>query len=192
MIIDQIVGDDETNPIYAELARSNGIRHYNFLESIITASLDLNRSSISEELIKAINYHAIACLHEGAGEYRKVAVTAGDFVPMKSDKVPTKMNKLIEIVNNIWETMDSIALASYLMWGINHIHPFINGNGRTARAMCHYVLCMKSRTRLGINFPEILRTKYRWPSIVALKKVDASLSKENLIYFRLQTSLMRY
>jgi len=35
-------------------------------------------------------------------------------------------------------------LAAYVLWRLNYIHPFINGNGRTARAACYYLLCVKS------------------------------------------------
>ena len=29
-------------------------------------------------------------------------------------------------------------------WRMNWIHPFIEGNGRTARATCYYLLCVRS------------------------------------------------
>jgi Fic/DOC family len=31
-----------------------------------------------------------------------------------------------------------------VLWRLNNIHPFINGNGRTARAACYFVLCLKA------------------------------------------------
>ncbi|MBV9180292.1 MAG: Fic family protein [Acidobacteria bacterium] len=34
-------------------------------------------------------------------------------------------------------------LAAYVMWRLNWIHPFVNGNGRTTRAVSYYVLCAK-------------------------------------------------
>ena len=35
-------------------------------------------------------------------------------------------------------------MAAYCLWRLNYIHPFVNGNGRTARALCYYVICIKS------------------------------------------------
>ena len=36
-----------------------------------------------------------------------------------------------------------MTLGAYALWRLNWIHPFINGNGRTARALCHYIICLK-------------------------------------------------
>ncbi|MBA3520868.1 MAG: Fic family protein [Rhizobiales bacterium] len=35
-------------------------------------------------------------------------------------------------------------LAAYGLWRLNWIHPFVEGNGRTARATCYYILCVRS------------------------------------------------
>ena len=42
---------------------------------------------------------------------------------------------------------------------LNNIHPFINGNGRTARAACYFVLCLKSGGWLSGDpiLPELIR-----------------------------------
>src|SRR5262249_19049562 len=34
-------------------------------------------------------------------------------------------------------------LAAYALWRLNWIHPFIEGNGRTARAASYYLLCVR-------------------------------------------------
>jgi Fic family protein len=39
-------------------------------------------------------------------------------------------------------------LGAYVMWRINWIHPFDDGNGRTARAAAYLVLCVKLGYRL--------------------------------------------
>src|SRR5664279_5300373 len=35
-------------------------------------------------------------------------------------------------------------VAAYGLWRLNWIHPFVEGNGRTARAVCYYLLCARS------------------------------------------------
>ena len=55
---------------------------------------------------------------------------------------------MIEYVEQNW-TKSAIHLASYLMWRVNWIHPFENGNGRTSRAISYVVLCI----RLGFLLP---------------------------------------
>lgn len=46
-------------------------------------------------------------------------------------------------MNDHWETESAIHLAAYTLWRLNWIHPFTDGNGRTARATSYLVLCMK-------------------------------------------------
>ncbi len=176
MFVFELVGRTEDDPIYRELERTNGIRHYSFLDSIISTSLALGYHSLSEELICAVNFHAIACLHKGPGQYRNVQMDVGEFNPIHYTAVPAEMKKFIIEVNDYWVLTDGVALASYVMWRINHIHPFVNGNGRTARAMCFYVLCMKIGIKLGIHLPELIRTEFREEYIAALKKVDDTLN----------------
>lgn len=53
------------------------------------------------------------------------------------------MNAFVNEINRHLEATDALTLAAYCLWRLNHIHPFINGNGRTARALCYYVLCVK-------------------------------------------------
>ena len=43
------------------------------------------------------------------------------------------MDAFVDEVNRRLETADVLTLAAYCLWRLNHIHPFINGNGRTAR-----------------------------------------------------------
>lgn len=39
-------------------------------------------------------------------------------------------------------------LCAYVMWRLNWIHPFTDGNGRTSRALSYFVLCAKVGYRL--------------------------------------------
>ncbi len=177
MNIFDLVGGREDDSVYQELERTNGIRHYNFLDSIISASLAISNHEVSETLIKAINFHAIACLHDSAGDYRNVSVTVGSYNPPSYDRVPVLMEEFVATANYVWTDADPVALSSYVMWAINHIHPFVNGNSRTSRAMFFYVLCMKLSTKLEIHLPELIRTRFRSDYINALKAVDDSLAQ---------------
>ena len=72
-------------------------------------------------------------------------------------------------------TLGTVELVACVLWRINHSHPFINGNGRTARAVWYLVLCMKSGGLLPGNeiLPELLRrngTRDRYRS--ALQEAD--------------------
>ena len=134
----------EDNPVYQKVAADNNLRHYGFLESMIEAAVASQREWISQSLIKAINFHAIAGLHYEAGQYRSHEVTVGPHTPPRFYRVDALMDHFVNIINRYWESSDAVGLSAYALWRINHIHPFVNGNGRTSRAVCYFILCVKS------------------------------------------------
>lgn len=137
-------GPGESDLIYQRVARANLQRQYQFLESIIQASLDKGVSLFSHSLIKALNVHAIAGLHSTAGEYRSTEVVVGNFNPVDAALVPSEMDALVLAIQRNWLKADTVNLGAFTLWVINYIHPFVNGNGRTARALCYYVICVKA------------------------------------------------
>jgi len=165
MILWEAVGCRESHPVYAQMEVENGNRHYSFLQSIVAASLEMGRPFLSTQILKALNYHAIACLHAHAGEFRPCEVTVGHYHPPASHRVQSLMDDFVNSVNRRWEGHDPLVLATYVLWKINHIHPFINGNGRTARGACYFVVCVSAGGWLpGTKIlPELLkeqRTEY--------------------------------
>lgn len=159
MIVFDLVGDEEAHPIYQQLAAENLERQYSYLQSIVKTSLALKRDMLSMELIKGLNYHALAGLHSGAGEIRPWGVKVGEFKPMPHYRIEAPLHMFIDEVNRRWDSTDPIFLAAFVLWKLNHIHPFINGNGRTARVLCHFVLCMKFGRWLegAPQLPELIR-----------------------------------
>lgn len=169
--------NSEQHPAYQALEISSGERHYSFLQSIVAASIDVGRPFLSQYVLKAINYHAIACLHTNAGEFRPCEVVVGTHTPPQHFRVAALMDDFVNNVNRHWEAQDPVALATYVLWRLNHIHPFINGNGRTARAACYFVLCVKAGGWLkgDVILPELIRQN-RAEHVEALRKVDESYS----------------
>jgi Fic family protein len=166
----------EANPLYQALAIDNLDRQYGFMRSIVVASLGLGRPLLSVEVIRALNYHAISCLHINAGEFRPCAVTVGAYTPPPHYQVPALMSMFVDQVNRSWETADPVSLAAFVLWRLNHIHPFINGNGRTARACCYFALCLKLGGWLPgkTTLPELIQAN-RPEYVTLLQAADASL-----------------
>ncbi|MCY4300439.1 MAG: Fic family protein [Aestuariivita sp.] len=138
------ITETENDIEYKSLEDSNSIRQQYFLESIIHTAIRLERRFISQTIIKALNYHALACLHANAGEYRPCQVHVNEFNPPVHYRIPALMDDFTNTVNNNWKTVNLFLLSAYVYWRLNHIHPFINGNGRTSRACCYFVLCVGS------------------------------------------------
>jgi hypothetical protein len=172
MILFDLVGESEQHPIYQNLAIANGNRQYDFLKSVVDASLAVGRPFLSSDVVKALNFHAITCLHTSAGEYRPCPVEVGTHSPPAH---------YINLVNRNWEVTDEVVLASFVLWRLNWIHPFINGNGRTARAACYFVLCLKAGRWLpGTTILPELISRDRDRYVHALQEVDKSMATGSL------------
>lgn len=175
MILFELTRSEE-HPAYERMAIANGNRHYDFLRSIVVASMEVGRPFLSQHIMKALNFHAIACLHTNAGEYRPCPVEVGEYRPPEHYQVIPLMDDFVNFVNRTWDDkVDPVVLATYVLWRLNYIHPFINGNGRTARAACYFVLCVAAGNWLPGEtiLPELLR-QHRADYVKALKIADAS------------------
>jgi Fic family protein len=87
------------------------------------------------------------------------------------------MDDFVNVVNRKWYQIDPVVLATYVLWRLNNIHPFINGNGRTARAACYYVLCLKAGGLLPGQtiLPELIRQNYA-EHVVALQHAHVTFA----------------
>ena len=94
MIIYEIT-NTEDHPVYQALTVENGNRQYDFLRSIVAASIEMARPSLSQHVIKALNFQAITCLHIAAGEYRPCDVAVGDHTPPPYYRVPALMDDFV-------------------------------------------------------------------------------------------------
>lgn len=171
---------NEAHPEYKKLAASNGVRHYDFLKSIVEAAIGSQQVHLSGTIVKALNFHAIACLHTDAGQWRSGKVYMSSEEGLKDMfpepwQLPDMMDQFINEVNRLWLGADPLTLGAYVLWRLNRIHPFFNGNGRTARAACYYVICLKLGGWLPYStiLPEMI-VENRPEYIEILKRVDAS------------------
>lgn len=179
MFVFELVGN-EAHPVYQKLAVENLDRQYSFLQSIVEASLELGQPMLSIEVIRALNHHAISCLHVSCGEFRPCPVQVGNgpeaYHPPAHYQVPAQMQMFTNDVNRNWDRVDDVSLATYVLWKMNHIHPFVNGNGRTARVAAYFILCLKAGGWLPGQklLPERIREN-RDEYVAALKAADASV-----------------
>lgn len=178
----------ENDPSYQALQVSNLDRQYSFLRSVVSASLETDRIYVSQTVLRAFNYHAIVCLHSDAGNFRRYDVNIGNGENHKPPAwiyVQAQMDDLVNRINTVLLDADPVVLASYTLWRLNWIHPFINGNGRTARLAAYYILCMRFGGMLPgkVSLPELLRRdrdKEDDPYVMALRKVDESIKGGSL------------
>jgi Fic family protein len=86
-----------------------------------------------------------------AGNWRPagIEIQGSRHQPIGAHLVPGVIEEMCDYVNDNWENSAPIHLAAYALWRLNWIHPFTDGNGRTARAFSYLLLCL----RLGYRVP---------------------------------------
>ena len=136
------------------------------------------RFSLTEEMIKGLHRIAMYKLLDEAGEYRKtsVKINSSSHVPPNWIEIPALMGTLCAYINENWENRDLIHLSAFCLWRLNWIHPFLNGNGRTARALSYLVMCLRHGKILPAK-----NTVHQ--QIVAIKsEYSAKLGQADIIY----------
>lgn len=97
---------------------------------------------------------------ERAGRYRdgQVFITGTDYIPPTAEEVPARMSAMIDDLNSKRTSLHPVQLAAYAHRCLVDIHPFQDGNGRTARLLMNLVLVNKGYCVISI--PPILRHEY--------------------------------
>ena len=127
---------ERDNPsLYAKIQEQNLLRQYDLLSNCIEIGLEKGIESFDKYTLWALNYAAVANIAQHGGRFRKEPVLVGDHIPPHFDEVPDLMDRFFSLIHENWTIIDNpTVLAAYALWKTNWIHPFIEGNGRTARA----------------------------------------------------------
>lgn len=170
-----------------EIARretENGIRQFNLAVEIIRSFVKdperpfKLRSSIILQLHKA----ALEGLHVLAGTYRNtpVKIQGSGHTPPDAAFVSEEVELLCQYVNANW-VRSAIHLASYVLWKLNWIYAFSDGNGRTARIVSYVVLSVKLDSLLpgAPTIPEQIAADKK-PYYDALENADKAFEKEKI------------
>jgi Fic family protein len=93
--------------------------------------------------------------------------------PPKHFLVSEEVAHLCAYVNDNWDKSSALHLAAYVLWRLNWIHPFADGNGRTARAVSNVVLNVKLDSLLpgAPSIPEQISNDKK-PYYDALEEAD--------------------
>ncbi len=117
--------------------------HYAALEYLYDLISKDKRHTISEMLMR--NLHQIIVREtdkEWAGRYRNANVIIGGakHTPPDALQVPQKMRDLVIWLNSKKDKMNIVEMAGLLHHKLVYIHPFFDGNGRTARLTMNLLL----------------------------------------------------
>jgi Fic family protein len=170
-----------------EIARreaENGLRQF-------TLALDIIRSYVKDAErpfklragpILQLHQAALDGLHRLAGTFRNTTVTihGSRHQPPEPALVADEVQALCEYINDNWNK-SAVHLAAYVLWKMNWIHPFADGNGRTARAVSYVVLSIKLDSLLPgtPTIPEQIASN-KDPYYKALEEADKAWTLENI------------
>lgn len=133
-----------------ELARQearNGLRQFDRVVEMIEYFLHPDRP-FRFRPSQLLDLHRIALegISSYAGNWRPAGIEIGGskHQPVGAHQVPEMVEDLCDYVNVNWEKRSALHLAAYVMWRLNWIHPFTDGNGRTSRAASYLVLCLRT------------------------------------------------
>ena len=185
-----IVLESREPELHARLLERNLIRQYDLLANCIEIGLKQGPFAIDNYVLWALNHTAVANISQFGGRYREEPIYVGDHIPPHFDLVPELMDRFISFIHENWDNLSPTQLAAYGLWRLNWIHPFIEGNGRTARAICYYLLCTKYGGLLPGDkiVPERIRDN-RPPYYAALKSADRAWADGNLDLSELEAYL---
>lgn len=131
----------------------NGVRQAYVVTDIVREYIrDPERAfTLSARHILQLHQAALEGIHPLAGTYRNTSVSIGKSKHDPPDHflVPDLVQEMCDYINDTWISASPIHLAAYSVWRVCWIHPFADGNGRTARAIMYMLLNIKLNSVLA-------------------------------------------
>jgi Fic family protein len=143
----------------AELEVENGLRQYDLAIDVIRTFQEPERPfALRPSLIQQLQSVAVKDIEPYPGEWRtsSAKITKSKHTPPGAHLVGFLVQEMCDYVNDNWHEKTAFHLSAYVMWRLNWIHPFSDGNGRTSRTTSYIVLCASLNTLLP-GSPTILQ-----------------------------------
>ncbi len=136
---------------HALLETDNGFHQFNRMMVLIETAIRPGvKFRLRPSTLMDLNRVAVDGLMSAPGTFRLggIGIENATYVPPPPERVAEYVDDMCDYVLDNW-SKSAIHLAAYVLWRLNWIHPFRDGNGRTARAVSYLVLC----ARLGCKLP---------------------------------------
>ncbi|MBM6592446.1 Fic family protein [Microvirga pudoricolor] len=136
--------------IKAEAEALNGLRQYDAGISAVQSALDRGSFKLRPSLVLGLQREALKGISMYAGNFRPAGmeIEGSKHEPPGAHLVPELIEEMCDYVNENWESSTPIHLGAYLMWRLNWIHPFADGNGRTSRILSYVVMSIRAQSLL--------------------------------------------
>lgn len=160
--------------LFARIQEQNLLRQYDLLTNCVEIALAKEIEAFDKYTLWALNASATANIAQFGGRFRRQPIYVGNHIPPHFDDVSELIDELISVIHENWTiATHPTVLPAYALWRLNWIHPFIEGNGRTARAACYLLMCIRQGSLLPGKkiVPERIREN-RPPYYAALRAAD--------------------
>ncbi len=167
-----VVNDDIAK---AKLEAANAVQQTERVRQLVLNVVDGRRFRLRPSTLLDLNRCAIEGLDAYAGVWRPAGIEIGEskHTPPGGHLVPELVEELCDYINDNWDSCSAVHLCAMVMWRLNWIHPFTEGNGRTSRAASYLVLCAKSEALLpGAETIPVQIVANRDPYYAALEAAD--------------------
>jgi len=127
----------------ARLEVENGFAQYDLALDVIRTFLEPERPfALRPSLIQKLQSVAVQRILPYPGEWRtgNAKITKSEHVPPGPHLISFLVQEMCDYVNDNFHEKTAFHLAAYVMWRLNWIHPFPDGNGRTSRVTAYIVL----------------------------------------------------
>lgn len=168
------VREKDDPEFFARIQEQNLLRQYDLLTNCIEIGLRKGIEAFDKYTLWSLNHAAVMNIAEFGGRFREQPIYVGKHIPPHFKEVPHLMDLFLSVVHENWTIMEHpTILPAYALWRLNWIHPFVEGNGRTARAACYYLICKRYGALLPGSkiVPERIREN-RGPYYAALAEAD--------------------
>lgn len=169
-----VLTDDEI----ARLEARNGLRQFDRMVQLIDAATapGAPRFRLRPSTLMELNRFAVDGMMVAPGSFRlgPIGISGTQHQPPPAEEVPRHVDDMCDYVETQWSA-PPVHLSAYLLWRLNWIRPFRDGNGRTSRAVSYLVLCARLGFRLPgtTTIPERIAAN-KTPYYTALDDADAA------------------
>lgn len=165
----------------ARQAAANGFKQFDRLREMIRDGINAyehGRFQLKPSMLSDLARLAVDGMVDGPGHFRRgpVEIKGSKHKPPPSETILGHVEDMCEYVNSNF-ARTAWHLAAFVMWRLNWIHPFEDGNGRTSRAVSYLVMCVRLKSELpGIPTVPDLIAENKDPYYQALESADDASS----------------
>lgn len=129
----------------AQREASNALAQFDWAMQEADRWIKAGGPNLKVSVLLKLHRLAMDGIDQYAGNFRpaSVAIRGSKHIPVAGEDVPRYVEEMLEYIDDNWNEKTAIHLSSYVMWRLNWIHPFADGNGRTSRILSYMVLCGK-------------------------------------------------